>query len=186
MLKIEIMNNAIRPLAKSGNGIMMNLAAPYDLHISRYAREKYDFNKELFSTNGRIIFANFSAVRLFADKMNKHKQGDDAVKPGEINAIGLLEEIFHFILREYETKINPGVFKRAEDFLAANLAGDEFKKVLTEFAYLFPALPVYNGEIAVEDYLAQSSDGKTNREILIEEIFRPFKNSRINLRLIFS
>ncbi|HEX2984107.1 MAG TPA: alpha-amylase family glycosyl hydrolase [Ignavibacteriales bacterium] len=170
MLKIEIMNNAIRPLAKSGNGIMMNLAAPYDLHISRYAREKYNFNKELFSTNGRIIFANFSAVRLFADKMNKHKQGDDAVKPGEINAIGLLEEIFHFILREYETKINPGVFKRAEDFLAANLAGDEFKKVLTEFAYLFPALPVYNGEIAVEDYLAQSSDGKTNREILIEEI----------------
>lgn len=169
MLKIEIMNIKSAGFIQHEN-IFESAAEIYNLHISRYAREKYDFNKELFSTNGKILFVDFSSVRLFADKINKHKQGDAAVKPGEINAIGLLEEIFHFILREYETKINPGVFQRAENYLIANLTNDEFKKVLTEFAYLFPVMQVYDGKISVENYLEQSAGGKSNKEILIEEI----------------
>jgi len=39
-----------------------------EFHISRQARDQYQFDHELFSLNGNVIFANFYAARIFAKK----------------------------------------------------------------------------------------------------------------------
>ena len=44
--------------------------ARMEFHISREARDFYQFDESLFSLSGNVLFANFHAARVFADKMN--------------------------------------------------------------------------------------------------------------------
>ena len=41
-----------------------------EFHISRSARERYQFAESLFSYNGNVVFANMAACREFAHRMN--------------------------------------------------------------------------------------------------------------------
>ena len=41
-----------------------------EFHISQAARERYQFEATLFSYSGNVIFANVSACRAFAHRMN--------------------------------------------------------------------------------------------------------------------
>lgn len=41
-----------------------------DFHISRQARNRYQFEDSLFLFTGNAIFANFHAARVFAQRMN--------------------------------------------------------------------------------------------------------------------
>ena len=63
-----------------------------EFHISRQARDRYQFDQTLFSYNGNTIFANFHAVRVFVQKMNARRDlvnfPDRALKAGEVNALG--------------------------------------------------------------------------------------------------
>ena len=42
-----------------------------EFHISRQARDRFQFDQSLFSLDGNIIFANFHSARLFAQKINQ-------------------------------------------------------------------------------------------------------------------
>ena len=41
-----------------------------EFHVSRQARDRYQFDESLFSLSGNVILANFYAARVFAQKMN--------------------------------------------------------------------------------------------------------------------
>jgi hypothetical protein len=41
-----------------------------EFHVSRMARDRYQFDDTLFASNGNVIFANFHAAHTFAQKMN--------------------------------------------------------------------------------------------------------------------
>ena len=41
-----------------------------EFHISRNARERYQFTESLFSYSGNVVFANLPACREFAYRMN--------------------------------------------------------------------------------------------------------------------
>ena len=51
-----------------------------EFHITRGAREKYQFDDLLFSYNGNVIFANFQASRKFAHLMNQQRSDPTDVK----------------------------------------------------------------------------------------------------------
>jgi len=42
-----------------------------EFHISRNARERYQFAETLFSYTGNVVFANMAACREFAFRMNR-------------------------------------------------------------------------------------------------------------------
>jgi len=42
-----------------------------EFHISREARDRYEFNQTLFAFNGNVVFANLRASREFAFRMNE-------------------------------------------------------------------------------------------------------------------
>jgi len=44
-----------------------------EFHISRESRDRYQFDQSIFSFNGNVVFANFHAARLFAQKMNARR-----------------------------------------------------------------------------------------------------------------
>src|SRR5947207_10565528 len=91
-----------RPLA--GSSIV------YEFHVSRRARDIYRFDAALFSSDGRIILADFAAARRFAGQISAVR--GVPVPASDINAMGLIDEIFHILIRQYEAQ-NPGVMRRA-------------------------------------------------------------------------
>src|SRR5512139_3091442 len=93
-----------------------------EFHVSRQARDRYQFDQSLFSLNGNVIFANFHAARVFAQKMNDKRDlitfPEQAIRAGQINAMGIIDEILHLVMQGYRQERNPQVNARALDWLA--------------------------------------------------------------------
>ena len=58
----------------------------FEFHVSRLARDRYRFDDVLFTLTGNLVFANFHAARVFAQKMNEQRDlvsfPEQAVKAG--------------------------------------------------------------------------------------------------------
>jgi len=71
----------------------------FEFHVSRDARQRYDFEEALFRLSGNVVFADYGAARRFAQAMNAQRDlaADPAgtVRAGDINAMGLVDEVLH-------------------------------------------------------------------------------------------
>ncbi len=145
-----------------------------EFHISREARELYDFDQSLFTLTGNVIFANFHAARVFAQKMNQRRDlvryPERAARAGQINAMGLIDEILHYIVQRYRQQRNPAVMQEALDWLEEHVGAENLDRTLRRFVDKFPPLAVYRQEIDVDDYLEGETDGVPNRRIVLEEM----------------
>ncbi|MGE5403087.1 MAG: alpha-amylase family glycosyl hydrolase [Ignavibacteriales bacterium] len=167
-----------------------NSTKSYEFHISASARNKYNFDESLFSFNGNVVFVNFLAARNFTQRLNEKRSPESSVRTGQVNAMGLLDEIYHFILRSYETKANPSVFKRAVDHLHRSLGDLNLSKALLKFVELFPPEEVYKKGLSPENYLKGSFEDKPNTEIVLEELillyFANYNPANKNFKDLFS
>ena len=93
----------------------------FEFHISREARNLYNFDKSLFAQTGNVIFIDFYRVRIFADKMNKRRDlvasPERAIKASSLNAMGLIDEIFHFVVGLYKDQVDKSIFAKVEKSL---------------------------------------------------------------------
>jgi glycosidase len=145
-----------------------------EFHISRQARDRYQFDESLFASNGNVIFANFRAARIFSQKMNSLRDlvrnPETAVKAAEINAMGLIDEILHFITYRYRIQKNPQLWSRCLNWLNEKIGETEVEDTLVQFSDEFPPLKVYRQEIQLADYLSMETDGIPNKHIALEEL----------------
>ena len=125
-----------------------------EFHVSRQARDHYRFDATLFALSGNVIFANFHAARVFAQRMNEKRDlisfPEQAVKAGQINAMGLIDEISHLVVQIYREQRNPDVLRQAVDWLDERLGAEAVDAALLRFADEFPPLVVYRRESALE------------------------------------
>jgi glycosidase len=142
----------------------------FEFHIAKQIREKYKIYDEFFSITGNIVFANNQAVRKLVKLINDGKGNEQKIKAGEVNASGLLDEIYHFLFRLYEVQVNPGVFKKALDNLTTSFGEDKVRKTLFDFISVFPPQEVYKGKISAFDYLNSYTADRSNAEITLEEM----------------
>lgn len=143
----------------------------YEFHIAKEVRKKYEIDEALFTINGNVVFVNNKQVRELVQKLNAKRDDSFEVTPGYVNAMGLIDEIYHFIMREYEISENPGVLKKALSHLNKTIGDDQTNKILTEFISLFPPTDVFKGKLSVYDYLNSMTDDRPNTEIALEELF---------------
>ena len=153
----------------------MNSMQPrMEFHISRKARDRYQFDQSLFALTGNVIFANFRAAREFAQKMNAQRDlvsnPEQTVRAGQINAMGMIDEILHYVVGLYRQQKNPHVFQEALDWLYEGLGHEVVDTALHQFADEFPPLAVYRDEIALDDYLKNKTAGTPHRQIVLEEM----------------
>ena len=145
-----------------------------EFHVSRQARDRYQFAESLFALSGNAILANFYAARLFAQKMNQKRDlvrfPEQAVKAGQINAMGLIDEISHYVVRTYREEKNARAIELALKWLDERLGREAVDRVLRQFADEFPALAVYRREIGVDEYLEGETGGVPHRHLLLEEM----------------
>jgi glycosidase len=145
-----------------------------EFHISRKARDQYQFDQSLFSLKGNVIFADFYAVRVFTQRMNQKRDlvryPEQAVKAGQINAMGLIDEIMHIVVSVFAEQENPQMVQQALGWLYEKQGQQAVDAALHKFADEFPPLDVYQRKITLEDYLEGETDGVPNRQIVLEEM----------------
>ena len=142
----------------TGSGIM-------EFHISRGARDTYGFEDSLFRKSGNVIFPDFTAGRKFAQQLK-----DKNARAGHINAMGLMDEILHHVTALYREQKKPEVFSHAVQFLEEKLDTDTVDEALRFFAREFPPQQVYNGELSIDAYMRDETDGIPHRHLLLEEM----------------
>ena len=146
----------------------------YYFHVTKDSRIKYKIEENLFSLKGNLVISDFRTARLLSEKINAVRRDEGKfelqVTAGQINALGLLHEIFHLLIRKYEEDNNKGVFKNGIDYLKTNLTEEELDKTLLKFVEEFPPLPVYQNKVNAIEYLNGKTENKDNREILLEEL----------------
>ncbi len=145
-----------------------------EFHISRQARDRYQFDQQLFALNGNVVLADFHAARLLAHRMNARRDllrfPEQAVKAGQINAMGLIDEILHHVMALYRQQRNPHVLGQALDWLDEQLGRETVDAALREFVDQFPPLTVYRRQAAPDDYITAESDGVPHRQLVLEEL----------------
>jgi glycosidase len=162
----------------------------YEFHISRQARNRYGFDDALFGISGNVIFADFYAVRVFTEKVNRKRNlldfPEQAVKASQVNAMGLIDEILHMVVGLYRQQIDPNVWSSALGWIIEELGEEAVLQALYQFSDLFPSTAVYRQEMDVTEYLEAETEGMPNRLIVLEEMlllwlanvnpaFTPFK-----------
>jgi len=143
-----------------------------EFHVSRASRDKYQFDQVLFSLNGNVIFANFQAARQFAAQINAQKKPGDKgfVSPGQINALGLIDEIFHLIVSEYYQEYGKDIREALYTELISKLGKEKVESSLEAFLNEFPPVEVYQGKVSLKDYLAGETEGVSHYQLAIEEL----------------
>ncbi len=153
-----------------------------EFHISRQSRDRYQFDQSIFSFNGNVVFANFHAARMFAQKMNQQRDlvqyPEQAVKAGQINAMGLIDEILHLMVEQYRQQKNPQAMLAALDWLEDTLGAEKVDQILLAFTNEFPPLSVFRREQSAVDYLAGESKGISNRAVALEELLLLWVSNR--------
>ena len=145
-----------------------------EFHISRKARDRYQFDRALFSLSGNVIFANFHAARLFAQKINQKRDlvnfPEQAIRAGQITAMGLIDEILHLVVELYRKQVDPNTMQKALAWLYEDLDKEVVNTALQKFCEEFPPLGVYRRQISLDEYMSGVTNGIPNRQIALEEM----------------
>jgi glycosidase len=146
----------------------------FEFHISRQARDHYQFDEPIFAQSGNVIFTDFHAARVFARKMNQKKDvinfPETVVRAGQINAMGLIDEILHLVVQLYRQQVNPKVMEEALEWMNGMLGADAVNQTLLQFVQEFPPMTVYHQTLNPQDYLNAVTNGISNRIIALEEL----------------
>ncbi len=146
----------------------------FEFHVGRDARDLYQFDHSLFTFNGNVIFADFYAARVFAQKINDKRDlvrfPEQAVSASQINALGLIDEILHLVIAQYRQQVNPQIVDQALTHLQDQLGADAIETTLRRFGDRFPPIAVYRRELDLDAYLQGRTGDLSHREIQLEEL----------------
>lgn len=145
-----------------------------EFHIARSARRRYRFDETLFSFNGNVVFASFAACRAFAQRMNQVRDAarhpDRVVHPGQLFAMGLIDEASHALVARYRTQCDPEVITAALDWYGRRVGQDKLDALLLAFVEEFPGQSVLRGRETAAQWLKGRTSGIAHREAAFEEL----------------
>ena len=161
-------------LSNFGDKIVQPFVQPqyFEFHIAKDCRDYYHFDKAIFTISGNVILTDLQAVKSFALKLNKKRKAKDQpqIRPGHLNAMGMIDEILHYVIGKYKQERNPRALKKALNFLNRKFGQEKVIKTITRFVELFPPIKVYIGEQTVSAYLKAKTGGIPNLLISLEEM----------------
>ncbi len=155
-----------------------------EFHIHRNIREKCRFSKTLFSSTGNVIIRNINDIYAFTFKYNEVVQAgmfgmpvrpEQYLKAGQLNAMGIIDEIFHYMCRLYRQDAYADFFVDGYAFIQDVLKKEQLPdldELVLHFSTNFPPAEVYTGSMTAEQWL-QSTDsvsGVQNKYRAFEEL----------------
>ncbi|HEY0760686.1 MAG TPA: alpha-amylase family glycosyl hydrolase, partial [Acidisarcina sp.] len=153
-----------------------------EFHISRQARDRYQFGDTLFSLTGNVVFADLPASREFAHRMNQVRQAEAhperAVHAGALYSMGLIDEATHAVLARYREQFDPNVMTDALAWFSGQVGAENLDKLLLKFVEHFPGVDVYRGIESPAEWLEGAIDGQPNRAAALEELMLLWLSNR--------
>ncbi|MDR2419423.1 MAG: alpha-amylase, partial [Treponema sp.] len=157
--------------AVPGKGFASQRKATMEFHILRLVREEHSLEHALFSLTGNVVFIDFRQVRELTAKLNaKADRPERFVKAGQLNAMGLIDEILHYIVALYREQVQPEIFTTSIARIEDRLGKDKTDALLKTFCHLFPPQKVFAGEITIDEYLNSVDHGESCRALALEEL----------------
>src|ERR1700744_4093092 len=145
-----------------------------EFHVSREARDRYEFDQTLFAFSGNVVFANLGASRDFAHRMNRARNAEkdptQTINPGALYAMGLIDEMSHVLVDYYRRRVDPKVMADALGWFDGRVGKEELDKTILAFVEQFPTVDVYRGEQTAGAWLAGQTDGISHRAVAFEEM----------------
>ena len=149
-----------------------------EFHINREIRREHGLKGSLFSLTGNVVLADMRQTRELAAKLN--------VKAGQLYAMGLIDEILHYLIFLYRQQVQPDLFNQCLENLNSRLGESRTGALLIAFSEQFPPKKVYSGEKVVPEYLQSYEEGENCSALTLEETillhlanlnpaFKPFK-----------
>lgn len=147
----------------------------FHFHISAEARRRYDFPRELYSSTGNVITLDLHSARLLTRKINdvRTKAGADsarALRAGDMNAMGLIDEILHYVSGLYRKSTDRAAFEKAVAFLESRHGREAVEAALMRFVLVYPPRSVIDGTLTPQEYLRGQDGGASNRAVTLEEM----------------
>ena len=88
-----------------------------EFHVARAARARYGFDEAWFQLSGNAVLVDFAATRRLAHRMNQARDlvrhPDQTVNPGQLHAMGLIDEILHYVAKLYREQAKFGALGEA-------------------------------------------------------------------------
>ncbi len=145
-----------------------------EFHVSLAARRRYGFDHRVFSLHGNAVFADLHACRLFCQRINSTRnirsEPGQTVYTSDMYAMGLIEEIMHYVVGQYRDQTNADVFARARERLTERFSEEQVHSLLVRYVEAFPPQDVFHGRLSAEEYLDTAFDGETGRDVALEEM----------------
>jgi Alpha amylase, catalytic domain len=152
----------------------MRTTAVFEFHVSRAAREQYQFDELLFAFNGNVVFANPMAARQFAARINAvrgvQKDPARAARPADLFAMGLIDEALHALVAMYRRQVDQRAMTDALAWFDRKLGHDNLEFTLTAFVQHFPPIAVHRREQTAMEWLGGSTEGLPHRAVALEEM----------------
>ena len=145
-----------------------------EFHVHRSIRERYGFDRRVFSLRGNVLFPDLQSCRILTARMNARRRAAipsaSAVHTSDIYAMGLIEEIMHYMVSVYREQVVPGLGGKLLARLNERLPAAELDALLMRFVEEFPPRAVYAGELTASEFLERTVDGIPGREAALEEM----------------
>ena len=127
-----------------------------------------------FPLRDTCSFADVRAAREWAMKINTVRRSavhpDRAVRAGDIYAMGLIDEIFHYVVNLYFEQYGRSVLTQLERELERELGHDALERLLVTFSERFPTVSHYHGLETAQESLSRSAHGVSGRQVALEEM----------------
>jgi glycosidase len=129
--------------------------SPLEFHLTKLARDTYAFDRDLV----QFRRPDLAAVQELALRLNQHGK---TVRPSDLFAVVLLQQIYHRVIEMYVQERQPRLFDLA--------SGEVAEQVPEHFGSAFPPLDVYQARTELRHFLSTYSHGRANREALLEQM----------------
>jgi glycosidase len=109
-----------------------------ELRVGRTSRKRYELDRQHVGPDGQLLVDEVAAARRLAARLNERAAGGaPSAHAGEIVALGLLHEVGHALIDNYEAVVRPDVFGEAltqlDDRLGRRNVDDVLKRLAAEF-----------------------------------------------------
>jgi hypothetical protein len=144
-----------------------------EFHISRQARKRYHFEDSLFSFDGNVIFANFHAARVFAQRMNEVRNTlptltGGTFRPDQRTGPDRRDHALHGWVVPHAHESGP--YDDMINWLEKSIGRRKLNTTIRAFLKRFPPVPVYQGKMDLSTFLKGESDGIPHRAAAVEEL----------------
>ena len=113
-----------------------------ELRVGRSSRKRYDLDGRHLGADGQLLVDEVAVARRLAARLNERAAGGaPSAHAGEIVALGLLHEVGHAIIDNYEQEVAPNVFGDALAELDTQLGRRSVDDVLDRFSAEFGPEP---------------------------------------------